>query len=719
MNTDCRTFFQKQYFQVPGLAYGPEPKSPHLIRINKGKPDQRIQKKIKRERARRSRRDRKKLLREERLRTKIVLREWLLEWSSEGLPAVPTVKRFKKDMTGHHGTEEVTAEVRRMLGKSFKPKIKTKNSQKVDQERRDQAEQMRRRHKEQESSKYRPGSKEDAYTERPRRVKQKQERKKKLQNVKKSKGQEQSKSQEAKSQEEPKGQEESKSQEESKGQEEPNMNTGEQVNSQPNVPSVKSPVISQAEHNQSFSEEATVSSKFSTGGGGEKCNQHIPDLTDIEEEEDVIIKSDQQEECQPTFPDFSDLTFPVNNHLPTAATVSPKFNTGGGEKCDQHIPDITDSEEEEDVIIEADQQEECQTTFPDFSHFTFPVNNHLHTAVPSPTMFPTRDELLPDGESKNLTQSSCEEEEEGELKDSAKAKVLVKRGRRKQPELTDSSDDEESSEPTVKYTGRSSSKAFGDLSGGGNPSQGTSQEFQEVFTMLEALKLAIARTGLPLKLDFITPAEGNCFSHAVIQQCQRAVVREELQRQGRTVTNFMDLKRDVRQFVLSRQQHPRIKEMKANYEQKQGQLARERKPTRGWSTYWEDMLKDGEWADDSFVQATAFYLSLDICLVIADSATNTHLYQPMSGDIESGKVGSLEGPALLIGYISDQHYQSLLLVEEQPSRSTYPVPQGVDHALRRALSALKLELIERSRQVGCNFMVFLNWQNSIKHLSFL
>ena len=380
---------------------------------------------------------------------------------------------------------------------------------------------------------------------------------------------------------------------------------------------------------------------------------------------------------------------------------------------------MTDSEEEEDVIIEADQQEECQTTFPDFSHFTFPVNNHLHTAVPSPTMFPTRDELLPDGESKNLTQSSCEEEEEGELKDSAKAKVLVKRGRRKQPELTDSSDDEESSEPTVKYTGRSSSKAFGDLSGGGNPSQGTSQEFQEVFTMLEALKLAIARTGLPLKLDFITPAEGNCFSHAVIQQCQRAVVREELQRQGRTVTNFMDLKRDVRQFVLSKQQHPRIKEMKANYEQKQGQLARERKPTRGWSTYWEDMLKDGEWADDSFVQATAFYLSLDICLVIADSATNTHLYQPMSGDIESGKVGSLEGPALLIGYISDQHYQSLLLVEEQPSRSTYPVPQGVDHALRRALSALKLELIERSRQVGCNFMVILNWQNSIKHLSFL
>ena len=684
---------------MPGLAYGPEPKSPYLIRINKGKPDQRIQKKIKRERARRSRRDRKKLLREERLRTKIVLREWLLEWSSEGLPAVPTVKRFKKDMTGHHGTEEVTAEVRRMLGKSFKPKIKTKNSQKADQEKRDQAEQMRRRHKEQESSKYRPGSREAAHKDRPRRVKQRKDRKKKLQTVGESKGQEESMGQEEfKGQKKSQGQEESQGQQESQGQEE---SKGQK---------------------EAKDQEESKGEKESQDQEEFKGQEESKGREKFKGQEETKVKTEEPVKSQPTVsPVKSSVISGIadKQSFSDEPTVSTKFSTGGGEKCDQRIPDMTDSEEEQDVIIEADQQEECQTTFPDFSHFTFPVNNHLHTAVPSPTMFPTRDELLPDSESKNLTQSSCEEEEEGELKDSAKAKVLVKRGRRKQPELTDSSDDEESSEPTVKYTGRSSSKAFGDLSGGGNRSQGTSQEFLEVFTMLEALTLAITRTGLPLKLDSQTPAEGNCFSHAVIQQCQRAVVREELQRQGRTVTNFMDLKRDVRQFVLDRQQHPRIKAMKANYEQKQGQLAREEKPTRGWSTYWEDMLKDGEWADDSFVQATAFYLSLDICLVIADSATNTQLYQPMSGDIETGEVGSLQGPALLIGYISDRHYQSLLLVGEQPSRSNYPVPQGVDDALRRALSALKLELIERSRQVGCNFMVILNWQNSFKHLSYL
>ena len=119
----------------------------------------------------------------------MVLREWLLEWSSEGLPAAVTVKKSKKDPTAHRGTEQVTAEVRRMLGKSFKPKTKTKNSPKALQEKRDQAEQMRRRHKEQESSKYKPGSREVAFKDRPRKMKQRTERKKKLKTVKVSQGQ--------------------------------------------------------------------------------------------------------------------------------------------------------------------------------------------------------------------------------------------------------------------------------------------------------------------------------------------------------------------------------------------------------------------------------------------------------------------------------------------------------------------------------------------------
>ena len=236
--------------------------------------------------------------------------------------------------------------------------------------------------------------------------------------------------------------------------------------------------------------------------------------------------------------------------------------------------------------------------------------------------------------------------------------------------------------------------------------------------MLEALRLAITRAGLPLKLDRRTPAEGNCFSHSVVQQCQRAVVKEELQRQGKTITTYMALKRDVRQFVLEREDHPTIKEMKANFEQKQGQLFQAGQPTRGWSTYWQDMLKNGEWADDIFVQATAFYLCLDIFLVVADSATSTQLFHPISGDIESDRVGSPERPTLLIGYISNQHYQSLLLSEEDPSRPRSLAPQAVDDTLRKAFSALQLELARKSKKVSCCFVIILHWKNSIVDLCY-
>ena len=229
--------------------------------------------------------------------------------------------------------------------------------------------------------------------------------------------------------------------------------------------------------------------------------------------------------------------------------------------------------------------------------------------------------------------------------------------------------------------------------------------------MLEALKLAIGRTGLPLKLDSRTPAEGNCFSHSIVQQCQRAVVREELRRRGKSVTDYMALKKEVRQFILDNRDHPRVKDMKLNYEQKQGQLAQEGQLTRGWSIYWEDMLKNGEWADDTFVQATAFFLNLDIFLVIADSATYTRLFQPISGDINSDTVGSPGRPTLLIGYISDRHYQSLLLSEEEPSVSGGPTSEAVDEALRRAFSALQLELFKQSGQVNWIFKIVLwNWK---------
>ena len=320
---------------------------------------------------------------------------------------------------------------------------------------------------------------------------------------------------------------------------------------------------------------------------------------------------------------------------------------------DQHS--LTDDSEEENVDNETDQEENSQPTFPVLPDLTFPSSNHLQPPY-----------------------HLC-----------IKANVDAKRVREGPTDLTDDSEEEED-------LGSSRSTVLGDLRGGGSSSNGTSLSFEEVYTMMEMLRLAIQSTQLPLRLDSDTPGDGNCFSWAVIQQCQRCSVKEFLRRQGKKITTFMKLKEDVRQFVLSNQHHPSVRGLKASFEQKQGVRFQEGKTTRGWSTYWKDMLKNGEWADDTFVQATALYLSLDIFLVIADSATFDRPFAQISGDIESREVGLPGRPTILLGYISDKHYQSLIPQEEELS-TTNPITL---QALRTALDSLQLGTLEKRKEVG-------------------
>ena len=567
-----------------------------------------LKKKSKRERERLARLARKKLAREKRLRRKEVLRDWLREWPCDDLPVVPALNKLKRDPTAHHCSDEVTAVVRRVLGRSCKPKIKkTKDSEKERQLKRDQAEKMRIILKKQESSGSRwSGSRNTTHEDRPGKAKQEKARKVKQQKEEKAKKQKEKKvkqEEEIKAVQEKERKKKLKTVQESKNREEPA------------VSSAKSPV----------------------------------------------------ETAQPTFSELTDFKSTADDHLQTPyhlrfeAKIKANIEA---KKVWREEPDLTDESDDEDAAEltddSGDEQDGARSpTFSEFYYSSYPQNS---------TQF------------------------------SSTVKSSVTK-------------DKEISRSTIEHPASSSRpNVFGDLEGGGSPSQETSQSYLDISAMLEALKLAIGRTGLPLKLDKRTPAEGNCFSHSVVQQCQRALVKEELRRHGKTVTTYMALKRDVRQFVLEleRADHPRIKEMKANFEQKQGQLFQEGLPTRGWLTYWDDMLKDGEWADDTFVQAVAFFLNLDIFLVPADSATYTQVFHPISGDIGSDRVGSPGRPTLLIGYISDQHYQSLLLLEEEPSVSGCPTPQAVDETLRRAFSALQLELFKKSRQVDCIFLIIFN-----------
>ena len=102
---------------MPGVVFGPDPKSPQLIKINHGTPrfpNQRTKKKSTPE-ERRARQAKQKVLRDERLAKRKWLREarekLLLEQPSEEVPASPQGAEKKTKRLSHHGTEEVTAQV--------------------------------------------------------------------------------------------------------------------------------------------------------------------------------------------------------------------------------------------------------------------------------------------------------------------------------------------------------------------------------------------------------------------------------------------------------------------------------------------------------------------------------------------------------------------------------------------------------------------------------
>ena len=102
----------------------------------------------------------------------------------------------------------------------------------------------------------------------------------------------------------------------------------------------------------------------------------------------------------------------------------------------------------------------------------------------------------------------------------------------------------------------------------------------------------------------LTPADGNCFIHSVIQQLNRPLIAGDFP-QLRTV-NHQAFRHLVRDFMLG-SIHPKVIEMK-NYHH-------ELKTGQSWAVYWEQMGKTNTWADQFFIQATAWFLQRDIMII--------------------------------------------------------------------------------------------------------
>jgi hypothetical protein len=169
----------------------------------------------------------------------------------------------------------------------------------------------------------------------------------------------------------------------------------------------------------------------------------------------------------------------------------------------------------------------------------------------------------------------------------------------------------------------------------------------------------INRLQLPFKLDQLTEGLGNCFPIAILQQLRRPEILSQLRPAPKRLVKHQTgdslLRQSVHQFIM-KSRSPRVVTFKSQYEETDG-------PANGetWNQYWARMTTDRTWVDFWFVQATAWYLQLDIW-IIATSCTESNPYIEVSGNLADGNKPS-GGPGITLGTKSNCHYKSLLPVE--------------------------------------------------------
>ena len=229
---------------------------------------------------------------------------------------------------------------------------------------------------------------------------------------------------------------------------------------------------------------------------------------------------------------------------------------------------------------------------------------------------------------------------------------------------------------------------------------GAKQSDQELLTGEDVIMLGIQRSQEKLKLDSPTPGNGNCCSLALVQQCQRTPVKLFLQSRGITISNFMQLKQEVAQFIQDNKNTPRVQDMWVNFEVSQNTMHYEGFRRRNWGEYWRDMQLDASqmrgirwlecWADDIWLQATAWFLNLDVCIIWAGEDTQGRTVSNVDGNW--APVAERK-PRLYLGYIVRSHYQSLLPTEEDPLPQCVAQP-ALDNVLADVMRTLGDELAQ-------------------------
>ena len=168
--------------------------------------------------------------------------------------------------------------------------------------------------------------------------------------------------------------------------------------------------------------------------------------------------------------------------------------------------------------------------------------------------------------------------------------------------------------------------------------------FQAERSIAEKIMETVNMLGLPLKLDQLTKGEGNCFLVAIIQQCKRPEIFSELRPLIKRLVNnrigHATLRSSIKDFI-TKSKLPSVARLKAQYEEFDSNARGE-----NWEQYWQRMTQDKEWVDFWFVQATAWFLQLDLYVVDCASKDNQP-FIPVSGNIMDANI-PCSGPTITL-----------------------------------------------------------------------
>ena len=134
----------------------------------------------------------------------------------------------------------------------------------------------------------------------------------------------------------------------------------------------------------------------------------------------------------------------------------------------------------------------------------------------------------------------------------------------------------------------------------------------------EEILKSIKDRGLLYTADYpLTPGDGNCFIHAVLQQLMRPEFREYFSELLQTV-DHEEFRQRVRDFIINSSSKA-VQAVKEKFDTLQGVLTENGGRAVGigmsWETYWDEIVRPDIWADETFVRATAWYLGIDIRII--------------------------------------------------------------------------------------------------------